>query len=143
MKREVLVSISGSQQESGEDALEVLLPGQYYKRKDTHYIKYDQYDEDTGELLKNTIKVKGDSVELKKTGYSNVRMYFKENSHYTSYYDMREGSLLMETHTGKVQVREQEDSMDIMLEYDLYLNEQYISNCQVAIKVVERSGVGE
>lgn len=139
MKKEVLVSISGTQQELlPKEPVEVLLPGEYYKRNGTHYIKYEQYDEESGQLLKNMIKVKGPSVELKKTGYTNVRMYFEKNSNYTSYYDMNEGVMLMETRTGDVCIEEQQDSMKIVLEYDLYLNQQYVSACRVIIKVVER-----
>ena len=140
MQKNVLVSVSGMY-DTGEEGepIEVLLPGEYYKRNQTHYIIYNQYDEEAQKMLKNTIKIKDHTVELKKTGFTNVRMYFEKDRKTTSYYDMEEGSMLIETQTGNVAVEEKEDSLQISLGYDLYINQQYVALCNVAIKVVERS----
>ena len=139
MQKEVLVSVSGihSQEEPG-DAVEVLLPGEYYNKNGTHYIVYDQYDEETNSLLKNVIKVKNHTVELKKTGFANVRMVFEKDHNNVSYYEMEHGAMLMETRTGEILIDIQEDRMNIALEYELYINEQFVSDAVVKIKVVER-----
>lgn len=140
MEKDVLVSVSGvhSDDQPG-DAVEVLLPGEYYNKNGTHYVMYEQYDEEAKSLLKNIIKVKNNSVELKKTGFANVRMFFEKNRNNTSYYEMDHGSMLIETKTGEVMIDIQEHKMNIDLEYELYINEQFVSDSTVHIKVVEKN----
>ena len=140
MQKEVLVSVCGVHStDDPEDIVEVLLPGEYYFRNGVHYVIYEQYDEETNSLLKNTIKVKDDTVELKKTGVANVCMRFAKNKNNTSYYDMEQGSMLIETKTADITIQIEETRMKIYINYGLYINEQYVSDVTVNIKVIEQS----
>lgn len=139
MEKEVLITISGLQEEIGpEGTVEVAVPGAYYKRGETHYIKYQQYDSDTDTTTDNMIKIKGDTVEMKRSGVVHSNMVFKQDTIHNSFYDTVVGSMAIETRTGKVLVEERDHSMDVKLEYELYMNEAFISNCEVTIHMEER-----
>ena len=138
MKKNVMVQISGLHNaETPDDAVEVLLPGNYYNRNGTHYIKYQQYDEESGRLLDNLIKIKDETLEIKKKGASSMQMFFKKNHRNVSYYDMEQGSLLMETRTQDVKIQQREQRIDVELAYDLFINEQYVSDSHIKIQIFE------
>ena len=90
MTKDVLVSISGKHidimneplegRESGDDAIEVVTPANYYCRNGKHYIIYDEVLEGMAGTIKNKIKITGeDSVEIMKSGLSSSHMIFEKN----------------------------------------------------------------
>lgn len=139
MEKDVLITISGLQEETGpEGTVEVAVSGEYYKRGETHYVKYQQYDQETDTTTDNMIKIKGDTVEIKRSGVVSSNMVFKQNTIHNSFYDTVVGSMAIETRTGTVLVQEADHSMDVKLEYELYMNEAFISNCEVTIRIEEK-----
>ena len=138
MQKNVMVRISGlHNSEEPEEAIEVLLPGEYYQRNGVHYIKYNQYDESTGELFENRIKIKDETLEIKKKGSMSMQLFFKKNHSNISYYDMEQGSFMMETRTGEIKIREEEEQIDVELAYELYINEQYVSDSNIKIQIAQ------
>lgn len=139
MKKEVFVSLVGIQKDiSADDAIEVTVPSELFERNGTKYIHFEQFDENQRQMCKNTLKIKDHTVELKKTGATNTRMHFEQDRNMMTYYDMPHGSMLLETRTNLVDILELEKEIQITLSYDLYMNEKFLSNCDVAIKVRER-----
>ena len=65
MTKEVLISISGIQM-SGEEEndIEMVTIGDYYRKNGKHYIIYDEIPEGETEVIKNTIKVGPDVMDI-------------------------------------------------------------------------------
>ena len=89
MTKDVLVSISGKHidimndpaegYETGDDAIEVVTPADYYCRNGKHYIIYDEVFEGTAGTVKNKIKITGtDMVEIMKSGLTSSHMIFEK-----------------------------------------------------------------
>ncbi len=134
-----MIAISGIQKEVSEEPVTVLVPGEYYMKNGTHYIRYQQYDENNNSIINNTMKIKGEVVELKKTGSVIARMHFERGKDFVSYYDADGFGMMIQTHTSQVIVKENENSLEIRIYYQLYMNEQYVSSCGVTVTVAERS----
>ena len=82
MTKEVLLSLRGLQFDAVSmdgDKIETILPAEYYKRNDSHYVIYDEAVEGFGEGTKNILKFKNHSLDLTKKGLVNVHMIFEEN----------------------------------------------------------------
>ena len=76
MTRDVLISISGSQSsESDQDEIEMVTTGNYFFKEGKHYILYEEIA-DKGDVIKNTIKVTKDSMEMIKRGSASLHMVF-------------------------------------------------------------------
>ena len=64
-------------------------------------------------------------------------MYFEKNKRNATYYDLVEGSMIVETKTDNVEIVEDETTLKIELWYDLYMNRMFLSDCHVVIEVEE------
>lgn len=135
MKKDIFLHIEGIQGDINEgEPISVMLPGEYYEKNGTQYIMYTQYEDGKQKPCKNRLKIKGDTVELKKVGNNSVRMYFEENKNNTTYYDMEEGSMIVETKTNRVLIHQEEDFIKVELFYQLYMNYSFLSSCHIMIE---------
>lgn len=68
MTKDVFLSLKGLQMESSEDAqeMETITPADYYRKKDSHYVIYDEMTEGFKEVTKNVIKFKDSYLEVTK-----------------------------------------------------------------------------
>lgn len=138
MNRDVLVSMNGLQVVEGtDDTVEVITVGEYYYVNGKHYIIYEDVDEDNGEKTKNTIKVSSESIEVKKKGYVNTNMIFEKEKINKSYYSTPFGDMAVEIDTNDIEISEEENKIEIKVDYALLVNAQPMSNCAIRILVKE------
>jgi len=65
--RDVLIRVSGVQMMDGdEDNVEIITTGDYFLRDGKRYIIYNEMMEETGENIRNTLKITEDKVEILK-----------------------------------------------------------------------------
>lgn len=127
MTKDVLVSISGKHidimndpvegYETGDDAIEVVMPANYYCRNGKHYILYDEVLEGMAGTIKNKIKITGtDSVEIIKTGVSSSHMVFEKNKKNLTYYRTPYGQMLVGVNTKKMEIDVKDDKIDVQVD---------------------------
>lgn len=142
MTKEVLVSINGLQYEVSEDeAVEVISVGEYYYRNGKHYIIYEDMlldEKDGSSLVKNTIKISDNQVDIIKKGAGNVHMLFEKNKKNVAFYSTPLGELHLGIYTTKIEVTESEEELILDLEYALDINSSYISDCAIKVHVRPR-----
>ena len=69
MTKDVLITISGSQVTDGENSdVEMIIAGTYYLKNGKHYVTYEEVMEGYGGVVRNTIKIQPDSMDIIKTG---------------------------------------------------------------------------
>lgn len=142
MTKEVLISISGLQLEIDEDeAVEVISVGEYYKKNEKHYLRYEDMAMDCegiDNINKNTIKISDSQVDIIKKGASNTHMIFEKNKKNVTYYSTPFGELLIGIYTTKLDIIEAEEEILVKLEYALDVNSNHVSDCDITIKVTPR-----
>lgn len=139
MTKEVLVSISGLQFEiDQEEAVEVIIGGEYYYRNGKHYVLYEELSEDGEGVTKNTIKICEDKVDIMKTGVNNVHMIFEKNFQNMTYYNTPYGELLIQINTTNLSLKEEENGLHIHIDYDLNVNYTHISECSIEMKILSK-----
>lgn len=60
MKKDVLIHVRGLQMmdpEEEQEPIEIVVPGQYYYRNGSHYLRYEEMMDDTAEPTVNYIKM--------------------------------------------------------------------------------------
>ncbi len=139
MTKDILLSISGLQFAAEEDGVgepvEVITPGDYYKKNDKHYVLYDEVMEGFEGTTKNVIKIAEDCLDITKKGVSNVHMIFEKNKKNVTYYYTPFGSLLIGIDAKQVKIAETEENIDVSVNYDLEINYEFLANCNITMNI--------
>lgn len=136
MDKNVLLKIKGLQFEfDNNEPIEVIIRGKYYNRNGKHFILYDEVDEN-GECTKNSIKVSKEDVELIKKGTSNTHMLFQKGRKNLTCYTTPYGSMMIGINATKLNIDEQENKLEVDIDYILDVNYNYISDCRIKIEAV-------
>lgn len=152
MTKDVLVSISGKHidimndpvegYETGDDAIEVVMPANYYCRNGKHYILYDEVLEGMAGTIKNKIKITGtDSVEIIKTGVSSSHMVFEKNKKNLTYYRTPYGQMLIGVNTKKMEIDVKDDKIDVQVDYELDVNHEPLADCKIKMNIMPKNQV--
>ena len=82
MTRDVLVSITGARfSEHDKEDVEMIIGGDYFWKNGKHYVLYEEVMEESGEVVKNTVKITPDSMDILKKGSINTHMVFQNRLH--------------------------------------------------------------
>ncbi len=140
MTREVKVTISGLQygEDMEQDNIETVAEGEYFKKNDTHYILYEDLEEETRQPSKNRIKYKDNLLELTRQGIVNTHMIFEENKVHMTDYVTPYGHFLLGIRTERVGFVEEEDCICISAEYKIEIGEEPISTNKINIVIHSR-----
>lgn len=139
MTKEVLVSISGMQfavSEEGSD-IQVVTLGEYYERNNSHFLLYEEVDEE-GNTTKNIMKFRPDLLELTKKGAANVHMLFEEGKKNLTNYSTMFGDILIGVDTRKILLSETEEKITIDVEYTLDINYEFLADCRIHIDIAAK-----
>ena len=125
MEKEVLIALKGLQfalDEEGANALETITPAEYYKRNDSHYVIFEELMEGFTDTTKNVIKFRDSQLEVTKKGLVIVHMVFEENRKNMTSYATPFGNILIGIDTDEVEIREEEDRIQVNVAYTLEAN---------------------
>lgn len=137
MKKNVVITVRGLQPEvDAEEPVEVISAGMYMRKEDTHYLSYEEADED-GKITKNRIKITDSSIEMTKQGGIATQMMFRLGEKQYACYETPFGELTLGITTKSLSVREEEGVLFAGLVYGLEINGAYVSDCQLDIDVRE------
>ena len=137
MKKNVVITVRGLQAEiNAEEPVEVISAGTYLRKENTHYLSYDEADEN-GRLTKNRIKITPECIEMVKQGGVTTQMLFRLGEKQYSCYSTPFGDLTLGMTTKKIQVEEEERELSAKLLYALEINGAHMSECKLDIEVKE------
>lgn len=137
MKREVLVSVSGTQTiDDDSGTVEMITPGIYYRRNQKHYILYDEtVEEMDDEVTHNTLKVAKDKIEVLKRGAVETSMTFESGKKHLTNFRTPMGLILLGVTTASIAVKEEEDLLQVHIDYALEMNGEPVSDCSLGIEI--------
>lgn len=148
MTKDILLSISGLQIEVMEEEgienepIEVVTPASYFKKNGKHYILYDEVTEGISSITKNKVKISDTTVEIMKSGVTNVHMLFERGKKSLTYYETPYGQMLIGINTVLVEINESEENMDIRIEYELDINHEPLADCKIRMNIRSKNAVG-
>lgn len=136
MNQNVKVFIKGlHKSEDDSSDLGVEADGKYYLKNGKHYILYEEKLPETDVIIKNTIKICEDTVEVIKKGYNDMHLVFSEGKINNTYLSTIAGKIFVGINTEKLIVKEENQRINIVVEYSLMMNEEKVSDCKVQIIV--------
>ena len=132
MTENVILTVRGHQTDLGEDATTELIAGAAY------YYLYDEIDPESGEQSGNTIKIGEDRVDVIRRGAGKVHMVFEKEKQISSQYHTPAGVIQMEIFTSRLRTRQEGENIETEIVYDLHMNDVFISECRVVIRVASK-----
>lgn len=136
MDNNVIVKISGLQvvEETG-DNIEMLAVGRHYIKNNKHYLIYEEIEDDNDTVTKNTIKFNDMRAEVMRKGVVNGKLVFQKGENNQSIYSTPFGELLVEVMTKDIELNQNKDSINLKIDYELYANNNKISNNKIEIDI--------
>ena len=137
MNKDVLIHVRGLQMMETDDAqepIEIVVPGQYYFRNGSHYLRYEEMLGDTAETTVNYIKMSPNGVEVRKQGQVNVHMVFEEGKKNKTFYNTPYGTLQMGISATGLELKESEDGIQMKVDYALDMNEEHVADCYLTVQ---------
>ena len=137
MNKDVLIHVRGLQMMETDDAqepIEIVVPGQYYFRNGSHYLRYEEMLDDTAETTVNYIKMSPNGVEVRKQGQVNVHMVFEEGKKNKTFYNTPYGTLQMGIAATGLELKESEDDIQMKVDYALDMNEEHVADCYLTVQ---------
>ncbi len=124
MKKEVIISIKGSQSAGAEqgELMEFMTEGKYYIKDGQHYITYKETEVTGLDNTTTTLKTDGKKVTLMRMGSNNSQFIFEQGKHYTGHYETPYGAFTIGVLPRDVQVDIKENSGNIRVNYSLELS---------------------
>lgn len=143
MTRDVLISISGIQLLDGEqNDAEIITVGDYFHKNGKHYILYDEVLEGQSGVIKNTIKISPDGLDIIKKGVANVHMVFEKDKKNLSCYATPFGEMMVGVNTNQIIIDENDDVLKVKVKYTLDINYQKISECDITMDIQSKGKAG-
>lgn len=137
MDKNVLIHVRGLQMmEMGDDQepIEIVVPGQYYFRNGSHYLRYEEIlDEGSGTTI-NYIKISPKGMEVRKQGLINVHMVFEQGKKNMTYYTTPYGTLQMGIAATGMELEETENEINMKVDYSLDMNEEHVADCCLSVQ---------
>lgn len=141
MDKNVLIHVRGLQlmdSEADQEPLEIVVPGEYYFRNGSHYLRYEEMMEDFSEPTINYIKIAPQGMEVRKKGLVNVHMVFEQGKKNMTYYTTPFGTIQMGIAATNLALDESQNGLNMKVDYALDMNEEHVADCYLSIRVQER-----
>lgn len=138
MTKEVIISIAGLQADMRDDkneAVEVISFGSYYLKNGKHYVKYEEVNEEEHEITSSLLKFTNNKVEIKRQGMLTANIEFEPGVKNVTCYHTQFGDITIGFATDELDVHEEEDLIEIKIEYELEVNGESTGSCSVMIKI--------
>ena len=141
MNKEVLIHVRGLQlmdPQDEDEPIEIVVPGEYYYRNGSHYLKYEEMMEDFKEPTVNYIKMSERGMEVRKKGLINVHMVFQQGKKNMTYYSTPYGTIQMGIAATNLELKEEEGCIDMKVDYALDMNEEHVADCYLTVQAQSR-----
>lgn len=137
MNKDVLIHVRGLQMMETDDEqepIEIVVPGQYYFRNGSHYLRYEEMLDDSAQTTVNYIKMSSEGVEIRKQGQVNVHMVFEQGKKNKTFYNTPYGTLQMGIAATGLELKESEDDIQMKVDYALDMNEEHVADCYLTVQ---------
>lgn len=142
-RREVQITIKSTQHDMDDKEDRNVYTGHYAWHKGEHFISFEEtLDENERKIpasrdarIKNLFKISDHTVSLSKSGPVTTKMYFEKSKKYYDVYKTPFGCFSLMIQTRQLHVLAAPENLRILLNYDLFLNQGYISNCTIQMEI--------
>ena len=137
METEVLIHVKGLHMmdtPEGDEPIEIVVPGEYYFRNGSHYLRYEEMLDEQGDPTVNYIKISSRGMEVRKKGQVNTHMVFEQGKKNMTYYSTPYGTIEMGIAATNLLLEEKDGGLNMKVDYALDMNQEHVADCCLAIQ---------
>ena len=145
MDKEVLIHVKGLHMidtPEGDEPIEIVVPGEYYFRNGSHYLRYEEMLDEQGDPTINYIKISSRGMEVRKKGQVNTHMVFEQGKRNMAFYTTPFGTLEMGISATNLELEESEGQIAMKVNYSLDLNQEHVADCCLDIQAQGKNTTG-
>jgi uncharacterized beta-barrel protein YwiB (DUF1934 family) len=135
MKKKAIISISSNQMSKKDDTIEVLTPGDYYKKDEAYYAIYDETEISGMEGTTTTLEIQPERLSLIREGTTSAKMEFEKNKKYVTLYNTPYGALELLIQTKELKVKVNEQGGEILVDYNMSVAGQRPQKTELRINI--------
>ena len=137
MKKEVYISIKGSQDYDGEkDSMEMTTAGKFYDKDGKFYISYAEGELTGLEKCNTTLKISPDGiVTMMRHGHTNTHMIFEKGKCHIGHYETPYGDFTISVTANDINVSIDENGGNIDIDYIMDINNVARSRNDLSLNV--------
>ena len=134
MKKKAIISLS-SRQSNNDDVIEVVTPGDFYKKNDCYYAVYKETQLSGMEGTTTTLKIKDNKLSLIRMGSTRAKMDFNKCEKSRTMYKTPYGAIELNIETNEINVNLDENGGDVVIDYSISLAGQTAQNTQLKLNI--------
>jgi uncharacterized beta-barrel protein YwiB (DUF1934 family) len=135
MKKRALISIISNQMSKGEDTIEVLTPGEYFKEEEGYCAIYDETEISGMEGTTTKLEIFPEKLSLIREGSTSTKMEFEKNNKYITLYNTPYGVMELSIQTKELKVDINEDGGEIFVNYNMSVSGQKAQKTELKINI--------
>lgn len=136
-RKNVNIIIKSTQHDLEDTTTEQSYSGHYAFQDGVHLLSYEEQEETDSNIFitKNLYKISDRTLQLSKNGAITTKMLFDTEKRHQNVYKTPLGSFTLLLHTKSVNIDASKEQLNVFLNYDLFLNQNFISNCTIELTV--------
>lgn len=137
--KKALITVKGTQRNAHNetDTIELITEGEFLKKGEYYYIKYEESELSGLDKTTTTLKVGEDSVVLMRFGENQSKMIFEKDIRHESSYVTPYGNIMLGVKSNEIDISLTENGGELKLKYALDLNEKILSDNELHLTVRE------
>ena len=137
MKKDVLISIKGTYTgEETSDSLDLTTVGNFYRRNDSYYIRYQESEATGYEGCTTTVRVEADQrVTISRSGKAKSQLILEKQRRHLCHYDTGMGAFTVGVFPNLIESDLTDQGGAVHFRYTLDINSSFASKNDVVIQV--------
>ncbi|OFI06188.1 hypothetical protein CLOACE_12210 [Clostridium acetireducens DSM 10703] len=139
MSKNAVISLLSEKVDLEEEKVEVITPGQFYKRGECYYVVYEETELSGMEGTKTTLKIAPENMSLIRFGNTKTSMNFKTNEESVVLYNCQYGAFELKIETKDLDIRMDDNGGEVIVDYNISIlgDEPQRTLLKVVIKTQE------
>lgn len=135
MKQKAIISVSSKQSIDEEELIEVVTPGNFYKKENYYYAVYEETELSGMRGTTTTLKIGKDKFSLIRMGSTSAKMDFDKKTKNVSMYNTPYGTLELKIETKDLDIDINDNGGSVMVNYNMSLSGQTPYNTMLKINI--------
>jgi uncharacterized beta-barrel protein YwiB (DUF1934 family) len=135
MKQKAVISVSSKQSIDKEDVIEVVTPGDFYKKENFYYAVYEETEISGMNGTMTTLKISKDKFSLIRMGSTSAKMDFDKKTKSVSMYNTPYGTLELKIETKDLEIDIDDNGGSVLVNYNMSLSGQTPYNTILKINI--------
>lgn len=133
--KKAIISVLSKQKNNDDEAIEVVTPGDFYKKDNFYYAVYKETEISGMEGTTTTLKISENKFSLIRAGSTSTEMEFEKKAKNISMYDTPYGTLELNIETKDLNVKIDDNGGEVFINYDMSISGQSPQNTLLKINI--------